>query len=90
LGSNLVFRFAVGAIVAVVLYAITVAIWLAWHRKTFRKVGFGGAAVEADPDATAGELSARDREVAEFMDATTHAIDQLVVRVEALERRPNP
>jgi predicted ABC-type sugar transport system permease subunit len=37
--SNLVFRLIVGGIMAAVAYGVVAALWFAWHRRTFAKLG---------------------------------------------------
>lgn len=86
LHSNLLFRAAVGGGVAAVLYAAVVALWLAYHHRTFKRLGVAGTSVEPGDAKTADEITERDLEVAEFMGTTTNAIDELRRRVEDLER----
>jgi hypothetical protein len=88
LQANLLFRVVVGGGVALVLYLGVVALWLAYHRRTFRKVGVGGTNVEPGDEAASEEIRSRDLEVAEFMGTTTNAIDELRRRLEKLEKRP--
>jgi hypothetical protein len=83
--SNLVHRLVVGAVTAAVVYVAVVALWLAYHRRTFKKVGVAGAHVETGDPATAAEIGERDLKVAEFMGTTTSAIDELRRRIERLE-----
>ena len=86
LHSNVIFRVAVGGAVAAVAYLAVVALWLAWHRKSFKKLGFWGGAVEADDAPIADDVRQRDLEVAEFMGTTTKALEELGRRVEQLEQ----
>ena len=93
LHSNLIFRFVVGGVAAAVLYAAVVAVWLAWHRKPFKKVsGPAGTSIEpGDVDATqADQLRQRDREISEFMGTATKALEVIENRLEKLEKREGP
>lgn len=47
LRSNLVFRIEVGAVAALTAYWAAAALWLAWHRTLFRRMGVGTAGVES-------------------------------------------
>lgn len=84
LGSNLIFRFVVGGIVFVVIYGVVAAIWFAWHRRTFKGVRVAGSGADA-PEQIESETTARDNDIAEFMEKTTAAIDDLNARLDALE-----
>jgi hypothetical protein len=82
LRSNVVFRVVVGLVVAAGLYVVVVALWLAYHRKTFRSVGAAGATAEI-PDPS--EVKVRDEEIAEFMRATTEGLADVDRRLRELE-----
>lgn len=84
LGSNLVFRIVVGGISFVVAYGIVAALWFAWHRRTFKGVNLAGVGAQA-PEQLESETTARDDEIAEFMRATTAAIDDLNRRMNEVE-----
>ena len=83
--SNAVYRLVVGAIVFVVFYGVVAALWLAWHRRTFKKVSVAGAGAEAPSQETAGEVSKRDEEIKDFMETTTEAIEELDARTDLEE-----
>lgn len=82
--SNLVFRLAVGGIAFAVTYGVVAAIWFAWHRRTFKGIRVAGSGADA-PDQIESETNARDAEVAEFMETTAAAIEDLNARLDALE-----
>jgi hypothetical protein len=63
-----------------------VILWLAWHRRTLKKLRIGPASGEA-PDAVTEEELARDDEVQHFMDATTDAVQDLDERLQKREER---
>ena len=81
LGSTLVFRLEVGAIAALASYLATAALWLAWHRTLFQRVGLGGAGAEPP----APEVQQRDSKLEQFMEETTEALQNHTERLEALE-----
>jgi hypothetical protein len=88
LHSNLLFRFVVGGAVAAILYITAAAMWLAWHRRTFTKLRIASSGVDA-PDVRE-EVRKRDLEVAEFMGATTQALEDVGRRLEQLEGAEDP
>jgi hypothetical protein len=83
--SNALYRMGVGALATGIAYVVVAALWLGWHRRVFKKLGALGAAIEMPDQETAQEVDARDSEVADFMDTTTAAINELGKHVEALE-----
>lgn len=83
LRSNLVFRIEVGAIAAVAAYCAAAALWLAWHRTLFQRMGVGGAGLESPEQREA--IKERDVKIEEFMARTTETLDDLVPRLEHLE-----
>lgn len=85
LQSNLVFRAVCGGVVGSIGYGVVAALWLAWHRKTFAKLNVLGSGVEAEQAEL--ETTARDREIAEFMGATTKALEEVERRLAELEAR---
>ena len=87
LHSNLVFRIQVGAIVALVAYWSAAALWLAWHRTLFQRMGLGATGLE--PPEQKEAIEERDTKVEEFMARTTETLQDLVTRVEQLEKRPD-
>jgi hypothetical protein len=84
LGSDLVFRLAVGGIAFVLTYVVVAAVWFAWHRRTFKAIHLAGAGADA-PEQIESETNARDDDIAEFMETTTAAIEELNARLDALE-----
>jgi hypothetical protein len=84
--SNLLYRLIVGAIVFAILYAAAVIGWLAWHRRTLKKLNVGPAGGETPDQATGGEISARDEEIKEFMETTTKVVAELDARLSELEK----
>jgi hypothetical protein len=83
--SNLVYRLAIGGIVAALLYGVVVVVWLAWHRRALKRLNLGPAGAETPDQSTEAEVSARDEEVTEFMNWATTAIDDLDKRLRDLE-----
>lgn len=84
LDSVLVFRLQVGVAVALVGYCATGALWLAWRRTLYRRVGVGGGALEPPEKKQAEEE--RDDKIGEGLARTADALDGLRERVESLER----
>lgn len=86
LKSNLVFRTVVGGVAFGIVYCVVAALWFAWHRRTFQKLGAGTASAEAPANqATETEVAARDEDITDFMDTTTGAIEELDRRLRDLE-----
>jgi len=75
--SNVLYRMGVGALATGIAYAVVTALWLGWHRRVFKKLTALGAGVEMPDQQTAEEVDARDSEIAEFMNTTTAAIDEM-------------
>lgn len=84
LASNVVFRLAVGMVAFAVVYLVVAALWFAWHRRTFKGIRLAGSGADA-PEQLESETNARDEEIAEFMQNTTAAIEDLNARLDALE-----
>jgi hypothetical protein len=85
LHSNTVFRLEVGLAVALVSYWAAAALWLAWYRTLFRRLGIGQSALE--PPETEPLKEERDIKVEETMAEIADALDALTTRVETLETR---
>ena len=87
LQSNLVYRLLVGGITFAVGYGVLAVLWHAWHRRTLAKLGIGPAIAEAPEQPPPEEISARDREIQQFMEETTNAVADLDVRLSKHEER---
>jgi hypothetical protein len=87
LESNLLFRVVAGAAGFAVAYLVVAALWLGWQRRLFKRVHVATSGVDMPDDAVQREVTARDREVSEFMGATTKAVEELDRRVTNLEEQ---
>jgi hypothetical protein len=83
LHSNMVFRVEVGLVVALATYFAIGALWLAWHRTLFHKIGFGNAGAESPEQKET--VAERDAKLEDFMAETTETLDNLEGRLEDLE-----
>lgn len=80
-GSDLLYHLSVGGVAAAAFYAVVVVLWLAWHRRALKKLNLGLGSGETPGQDTAGEVTARDEEIKEFMETTTAAIEDLNSRL---------
>jgi hypothetical protein len=86
LESHALFRIVVGGAAFVVAYLVVAALWLGWQRRLFKRVHVAAGGVDmSDDDAVRREVTARDREISEFMGHTTKAMEELDRRVTNLE-----
>lgn len=91
LNSHLVYRVEVGVLMWLVGYLVLAGLWLAWHRRLFKRLpvpGLGGAeSPEGDMEEAANELDAARTEMEEFRSTTKDALMILGERVARIEGR---
>jgi hypothetical protein len=84
LESEFLFRLIVGLAVAFVAYWVAAALWLAWHRTLFRRIGLGNASMETPEQQQA--LTERDQKLSEFVETAPETLAGLAEQVETLQQ----
>jgi hypothetical protein len=91
LGSELVYRLEIGAVVVAALFFVLTSLRLASYGRTFTSFGAGPVRTEADDPARAMDAAVVDVEELGARVATLgEVIAKLLERVDALERRKPP
>jgi hypothetical protein len=83
LHSNFIFRVEVAVVVAFAWYWAAGALWLAWHRTLFERMGLGNAGTLTPKQNET--IEQRDEQVEKAVQETTETLENFRQRIEALE-----